>query len=732
MVLHTRKSFWQWCYLPVLFPLLCLAFMSQRAHGEKQLTAPVDGPGAKVRCRGEGLKLEVLKPGVQLFSDRKYTLLEVPQWLEGKSFVRGSIEGTECHVIEGGLLTILIPYSDHPATIFQGPQLERAGYQQVVAPVSFQLFGRAAYERVSIYQKKVAAGERLSLRKFGILVGVSSVGNLAAPDWRENQGEQLENGIVLPEVWPPIHRSPMLTAPMPVPYLDHPPAIVPIDRGRQLFVDDFLIESSDLARTFHQAKKYSGNPVFRPQTPHEMAPSSLGERGEEAVCYLGHGGVFYDPADRLFKMFYTAGWRGGLAMATSRDFVQWTRPQLNGPGDNLLLAKGWESVGGDNCIWLDLNTKDPTQRLKFMTDRGRSGHQLATSADGLQWSDPVSTGPAGDYCSFFYNPFRDVWVYSIKQNGPRGRARYYAENRDFMQGADWSNSVYWTNADELDLPEPEGAYPHAGEKPQLYSLNAVAYESLIVGVHYIHRGPDNQLCHQGRFPKLTDLELGFSRDGFHWHRPDRRGFIRGERTEGAWDRAYIHSTAGVFVVVGDQLVFPYTAYSGVSPTGARGMYTGASVGFATLRRDGFASLDAGAASGTVTTRPIRFSGNHLFVNVDAPQGMLRVAVIGEDGEEIAPFTLANCQAINDDSTLKHVTWAGVEDLSALRGRPVRFRFELTNGSLYSFWVSRDRSGRSDGYLAAGGPGYPGTVDTVGKAAYQHADLQPLSHSEGAK
>ena len=34
----------------------------------------------------------------------------------------------------------------------------------------------------------------------------------------------------------------------------------------------------------------------------------------------------------------------------------------------------------------------------------------------------------------------------------------------------------------------------------------------------------------------------------------------------------------------------------------------------------------------------------------------------------------------------------------------------------TFWVSRDDTGRSEGYVAAGGPGYPGVLDTVGRAA----------------
>ena len=50
------------------------------------------------------------------------------------------------------------------------------------------------------------------------------------------------------------------------------------------------------------------------------------------------------------------------------------------------------------------------------------------------------------------------------------------------------------------------------------------------------------------------------------------------------------------------------------------------------------------------------------------------------------------------------------------GKPVRFRFHLSNGSLYSFWVSPDKSGASHGYVGAGGPGLTGPTDTVGEGA----------------
>src|SRR5690606_13795413 len=241
--------------------------------------------------------------------------------------------------------------------------------------------------------------------------------------------------------------------------------------------------------------------------------------------------------------------RGGLALATSKDLLSWTRPQLGLAGDNLILPRGMLMAGGDNAVWLDLNAKDPQQRYKsiierwvdgdwkkhFDTRKGLPRHTIHTSGDGRIWSQGVPTGSASDYTSFFYNPFRNKWVFSIKQNTERGRGRYYSESEDFIKGAPWENAVYWTNADNMDKPDA-----NVGDAAQLYNLNAVAYESIMLGEFYIHLGPSNAISEEGKFPKITELKLGFSRDGFHWDRPDRRAFIEATRKEGDWDRAYLH------------------------------------------------------------------------------------------------------------------------------------------------------------------------------------------------
>src|SRR5690606_23242284 len=128
---------------------------------------------------------------------------------------------------------------------------------------------------------------------------------------RRHTGHVLYNGIQLPAIWPPREGNPFSSDPMPVPYLEAPPKIIPIDVGRQLFVDDFLIEETDLTREFHQAKKHHGNPVV-------------------ANAALRHGGVFYDPVEKHFKMLYNAGDYNNegedadLSIAYSRDLLHWT------------------------------------------------------------------------------------------------------------------------------------------------------------------------------------------------------------------------------------------------------------------------------------------------------------------------------------------------------------------------------------------------------------------------
>jgi hypothetical protein len=219
-------------------------------------------------------------------------------------------------------------------------------------------------------------------------------------------------------------------------------------------------------------------------------------------------------------------------------------------------------------------------------------------------------------------------------------------------------------------------------------------------------------------PELVELGIGFSRDGFNWVRPTRgagpnNAFIASTDLPNTWNGYNTQSVGGGFLVVGDQLYFYFSGRN--SPHNLESSSTLRQTGLATLRRDGFYSMEAGAAQGTLTTRPVRFSGSHLFVNVADAAGALQVEVLDSAGNVIPQFAKVNCSPVSIDATMQEVTWSS-GSIGSLAGQVVQFRFYLTNGALYSFWVSNSGSGASNGYVAAGGPGFTGDVDTVGSAA----------------
>lgn len=711
------------------FHACLLALIVPFSHGEGKpimnpRTEPLAGHPAAVAVAGS-FETDTFRPGARLYTDRNYVVAECPDWLQGLPFLRNGIDRTHFRCVRAGVATLLTPDPEARGAASLARPLEAAGFVRILRPELFQLFGTQEIDRVRVYQKELAAGDDLPLGKWVVLLGAEVGGELELPPprpWSENDGELLYNGIRLPREWPPRTQDPRTRAPMPVPYLDHPPEVVPIDVGRQLFVDDFLIAETSLERRFHLASKYEGNPLLKPEMPWEInAPFN------SAACPKG-GGVWWDAERQCFRMWYEAAWIGSICYAESSDGLHWERVNQNiEPGTNRVLPASFRVDSW--TVFPDYDTADPSQRWKLFV-RGPGGDLPGysfVSPDGIHWSEPVPTGVTGDRSTMFYNPFRKQWVYSLR-SGVRGRSRHYWEHHDFLAGASWpafdlftepNRPVFWCGADQLDPPDPE-----IQRTPQLYNLDAVAYESILLGLHEIHLGPENDVCMKQGLPKITELNLGYSRDGFHWHRPDRRAFIPATRQD-TWDRGYVQSVGGICAIQGDRLWFYYTGFRGDSarldPNWMKnGMYHDASTGIAFLRRDGFAGMIAGEGEGSLLTRPVRFSGDYLFVNADCADGELRVEVLDAAGRVIAPFAVADCVPVTGDVTLRRVVWKGAESLAALRGQPVRFRFHLRNGELFAFWVSPEEDGRSNGYIAAGGPGYSGATDTVGQGALNAA------------
>jgi hypothetical protein len=521
--------------------------------------------------------------------------------------------------------------------------------------------------------------------------------------------EVLYNGITLTAPWPPRRRYADEHPTIP-PYLADPPAVIPIDVGRQLLVDDFLIQETTLSRTFHQATYHPASPVLRPETEWELSDDTADRtnhrRNPSAMPFSD--GVFFDPTSRQFHLWYMGGYQMYTCLALSDDGLQWRRPSFDVlTGTNSVIRRPGRDSG---TVWLDLEAKTPRERHKMtlFLDKTLSLHM---SPDGIHWERVGETGVVGDRTTFFYNPFRRVWVFGVRDNMgvSRGRYRQYWEHADFTAARSWraADRVAWVRADSSDFARPE-----LGVEAELYNLDCVAYESLVLGLFTIWRGESSSR------EKINEIAIGFSRDGFHWHRPDRRTFIGVSDTFGSWNYANVQSAGGCCLVVGDSLYFYVSGRQGVEGSDEPGV---CSTGLAVLRRDGFASLDwlpdeaqvirRGSPSGigTLVTRPLRFSGAHLFVNADIRAGELRVEVLDQQGRILPSFSGSACVPVGGDSTRHSVQWK-TGNLASLAGETVRFRFSLTKGRLYAFWVSRWPSGESGGYVAAGGPGFRGPRD----------------------
>ncbi|MDR0901159.1 MAG: hypothetical protein LBM92_00115 [Opitutaceae bacterium] len=694
----------------------------QFARPDSAFIEVTDTPDAKLNIFSSHPTLE---KGRFYYTDRSYggAKLTFPAWLEGNLFYELTSKNPHTYrCTRDGRVVALAPVNPKRDLT---PAMTALGFARD-AHEPFQFFTEDSANIFASFTKNLRVGDTFTLPPWVLLAGFD-VPRKPLP----GAGELLYNGLRFPDPWPPKsdwkHWAGNLPPPE-APWLKNRPAVVPIDIGRQLLVDDFLVETTDLEREFHYPEKFSGNPVLKPETEIELKGS-----GDLAGAGPKSGGLWWSPEKQIFELWYAAGWVRTIAYATSRDGIHWDRPNLPlKPGTNQVIPS--DIPEDSSSIVRDYDTADPQKKFKLFLRSGRARDRARyfTSPDGIDWTPVRIGGLTGDRSTMFYNPFRKKWVFTLRWNSPQGRSRAYWEADDFERGMNWlpDEPFPWTRADKLDLPDPR-----IGDKTQLYNLDAVAYESLMLGFFEILHGPGNNIGAAKGIPKFTGLNFAYSRDGFNWHRPDRKMAINSEQTAGKWDRGYVQSLNNICVIRGDKLWFYYIGFAGdenvrmgengVLTSMRSGLYANAATGIATLRRDGFASLNAGASGGSLLTRPVKFSGSRLFVNADAPRGTLRAEICDESGAPIAPYTLANSIPFTGDSTLAPLTWktggkittaAHHSDLSALAGKTIRIRFNLTNGKLYSFWVSRDATGRSDGYVAGGGPGFTGATDTVGKAA----------------
>ena len=450
----------------------------------------------------------------------------------------------------------------------------------------------------------------------------------------------------------------------------------------QLLVDDFPVASkSNVVRTYHPFEKYPNNPVL------------VVDRPWEGLVYL-YGTVLRDESGTGYRMWYhtlrtnSACSDGSLELyATSTNGIHWVKPILNlrtgcgSTSNNMYFTR--PTAGGMTSVMHMPWETDPAQRYKFMNyDSG--GFWAAWSPDGIHVTDapnnPVFTG-GSDVGQFTWDPHTQRYLGYVKNawydwNGLKRRAVALTTTTNITT---WPREslILWP-----DAYDDRWAMPGTVQRTHFYGLSAFPYESMYIGLLWIFRATELDGEMPGYLIGPCFVELVSSHDGVNWTREEAdRPPILPLGPTNSWDDGMVF-TARAPVCDGDTLKLWYGGFDQVHGTALT--KTIGSIGLATLRKDGFASLDAGESVGTVLTRILIGVGGQLHANYQTTNGgWLKVEVLDEQNNVLPGYSQTNCIALTGDSVSQAVTWAAHTELPEEPPR-LRLRFVLQNASVYSF------------------------------------------------
>jgi len=350
--------------------------------------------------------------------------------------------------------------------------------------------------------------------------------------------------------------------------------------------------------------------------------------------------------------------------------------------------------------------KEPLPRLS----------NLFGSDDGLNWiSIPhkqlevkkESNRPA-------YDPFRDRYMAYLRHWDPilgastRWRKVLLSESYEQKGEICFTEPVLVFNADKFD---PVGA--------DIYNMFVFSYAGKYIGLPEVYNRRSS-LVDQALFETIT-VELAFSHEGYRWQRINQGNQFIPQGSGAAWDSGMIFAM-GSPVILGNQLYFYYSGTnarhheSGDSPAARIEKLSG--TGRASLRIDGFISLDAGPEGGSLITVPFFPQGKYLYINADAEGGEILVEVL-QDGHTVGLtkvkegdlpsglFRMDKCIPVISDSIAHIVRWENNENfidnfaegwndqkLFITRERNVdetaiSLRINIKNARLYSFWFANE-------------------------------------------
>ncbi|MEN3940721.1 hypothetical protein WJU23_05455 [Prosthecobacter sp. SYSU 5D2] len=474
---------------------------------------------------------------------------------------------------------------------------------------------------------------------------------------------------------------------------------------KQLFVDDFMLHlKRGVTRVVHPAKKLE-KPVLEAEMPWEIRDKD-GFLDKRVNIY---GTVLRDEKTGAFRMWYAD--PGSVLYATSSDGVQWERPVLKITGANnetdlhlhshsiiedkfesdpqkRYKAVGCDSKGVDEAKLQRL--KDKFELVDWYRDKDHRLYYATHSPDGLRWTvDPEPILLGCDTITLSQDPVTGEYLAFHKRQGdPRTvgiRQVFLSVSKDMKH---WSEPQPVMVADEMDHKAARKL--KGGTYSEFYNLSAFPYAGQWLGFATPFRrveppsalfGNDEVDGRKRSATGIIDVQLVHSRDGRHWHRCSDRSPVIALGPH-AYDAGSIFGLCNSPVFVGDELWMYYTAVT--TPHGGLAPVKQQSIARASWRIDGLVSLRAQKTPGIVETHEFIPQGGELMVNADVKNGSLMVEVLDAAGEVIKGYDKASSTIEKQDSVRQKIQWKSLSSLPA--GKPIRLRFYLENGDLFSYWL----------------------------------------------
>lgn len=460
-------------------------------------------------------------------------------------------------------------------------------------------------------------------------------------------------------------------------------ATTAIDIGgrRELFIDDFLIDRMQGVR-LELGRPVDAGVAIRFDKPWEGPFSAY-------TTVIHDGGIY--------RMYYRGVPESGkdgnesevTCTAESNDGITWRRPELSlydarGTKPNNVILAGQAPLSHNFSPFLDTRPGvPPSERYKALAGIHKTGLVAFVSSDGLAWRRlrDQAVFPSPDKFSLdsqnvsFWSESEGRYLLYFRTWKQIGKTNYRWVSRSTSQ-----DFVNWSKPEEMDF----GSAP----PEHLYTSQTSPY----FRAPHIYMGicarfmPGRQVLTEDQakavgvdpkyFKDCSDAVLITTRGTTGYRRQFMEAFLR---PGVGWENWVSRSNypALNLVQTGPSTMSFYVNRNYGQPTSYLRRYE--------LRLDGLASVHAGYAAGELLTKPLRFQGAKLELNLStsAPGGV-RVEVQNATGSPLPGFSLDDSIELIGDEIARVHTWKGADSLASLAGRAVRLRFLMKDADLYSF------------------------------------------------